>query len=65
VVGINLFVVAEELQDMIGKQYIKHHMGKKNRDHLIKQALWGVQLSMSKAVQQIKAISKIEEEYPE
>jgi hypothetical protein len=64
-VGINLFVVAEELQDMVGKQYIKHHMSNKNRDQLIKQALWGVQLSMSKAIKQIKAISKIEEEYPE
>jgi hypothetical protein len=63
--GVQLFVVAEELQDMVGKEYIRHDMGNKNRDHLIKQALHGVQLSMKLVMEQLIQITKIEEEYPE
>ena len=63
-VGINLFVVADELLSMVDKEAKDVEGSEINRDRLVGQALYGVQLSMKNVIEQIKLISKIEKEYP-
>jgi hypothetical protein len=63
-VGIKLFVVAEELQSMVDKEAADFNGSKDNRDALMSQALHGVQTSMNLVIKQIKMVTKIEEGYP-
>lgn len=64
-VGINLFIVAEELQHMVDKEIKDVDGSKINRDALVGQALHGIRTSLKNVISQCKLVTKIEEMYPE
>lgn len=64
-IGVKLFVVAEELQSMIDKEAQVVKGSKGNRDTLVSQALYGVQLSMKQVITQLRLVGEIERITPE
>lgn len=62
--GEKLLYMAQELQMMVDA-YHSRMDGLINREHIISQALHGVQLSMTNVVGQTELVIKIEKEYPE
>lgn len=64
-VGVNLFIVAEELDIMIQAEQKKVIDSDIYRETLIGQALHGMRLSMQNVLAQAKLVTKIEREHPE